>query len=85
MNNVPERLGDRGFSAKWKYQLSPAQAAGVSKGLLSVEKMNENGHAEIFDGDMSFVVNKATGEVNHLRRQDGNFTLDLWIPPPDVA
>ena len=37
------------------------QAAGVSKGLLSVEKMNENGHAVVFDGDMSFVVNKATG------------------------
>ena len=61
------------------------QAAGVSKGLLSVEKMNENGHAVVFDGDMSFVVNKATGEVNHLRRQDGNFMLDLWILPPDVA
>ena len=61
------------------------QAAGVSKGLPSVEKMNENGHAVVFDGDMSFVVNKATGEVNHLRRQDGNFMLDMWIPPPDVA
>ena len=35
--------------------------------------MNENGHAVVFDGDMSFDVNKATGEVN------------LWIPPPDVA
>ena len=61
------------------------QAAGVSKGLLSVEKMNENGHAVVFDGDVSFVDNKATGEVNHLRRQDGNFMLDLWILPPDVA
>ena len=61
------------------------QAAGVSKGLLSVGKMNENGHAVVFDGDMSFVVNEATGGVNHLRRQDGNFMLDLWIPPPDVA
>ena len=57
----------------------------MSKGLLSVEKMNENGHAVVFDGDMSFVVNKVTGEVNHLRRQDGNFRLDLWVPPPDVA
>ena len=49
----------------------------MSKGLLSVEKMNENGHAVVFD--------KAAGEVNHLRRQDGSFMLDLWIPPPDVA
>ena len=35
--------------------------------------------------EISFVVNKAIGEVNHSRRQDGNFMLDLWIPPPDVA
>ena len=61
------------------------QAAGVSKGLLSVEKMNECGHVVIFDGDASFIVNKKTGEVNQLRRQDGNFMLDLWIPPPEVA
>ena len=57
----------------------------MSKGLLSVEEMNENRHAVIFHKDMSFVVNKATGGVNHLRRQDGNFMQDLWIPPPDVA
>ena len=61
------------------------QAAGVSKGLLSVEKMNECGHVVIFDGDASFIVSKRTGEVNQLRRQDGNFMLDLWIPPPEVA
>ena len=61
------------------------QAAGVSKGLLSVEKMNECGHIVVFDGDASFIANKKTGEVNQLRRQDGNFMLDLWIPPPEVA
>ena len=43
------------------------QAAGVSRGLLSAKKMNESGHAVIFDGDKSFVANEATGEVNHLR------------------
>ena len=61
------------------------QAAGVSKGLLSVEKMNECGHVVIFDGDESIIINKKTGEINQLRRQDGNFMLDLWIPPPEVA
>jgi hypothetical protein len=61
------------------------QAAGVSKGLLSVEKMNECGHLVVFDGDASFIANKKTGEVNRMRRQDGNFMLDLWIPPPEVA
>ena len=61
------------------------QAAGVAKGLLSVEKMNESGHVVIFDGDDSYVVNKWTGEMNQLRRQDGNFMLDIWIPPPETA
>ena len=61
------------------------QAAGVAKGLLSVEKMNESGHVVVFDGDDSYVVNKWTGEMNQLRRQDGNFMLDIWIPPPETA
>ena len=61
------------------------QAAGVSKGLLSVEKMNETGHFVLFDGDDSFICNKTTGEINRLRREDGNFMLDIWIPPPHIA
>ena len=61
------------------------QAAGVAKGLLSVERMNETGHIVVFDGDNSYVANKWSGEVNILRRQDGNFMLDLWVPPPEVA
>ena len=39
----------------------------------------------MFDGDALFIASKKTGEVNQLRRQDGNFMLDIWIPPPDVA
>ena len=39
----------------------------MSEGLLSVEKMNENGHAVVFDGDMSFVINKACGESQPLK------------------
>ena len=61
------------------------QAAGVAKGLLSVEKMNECGHAVVFDGDNSFIANKKTGEVNGLGREGGNFMLDIWVPPPKVA
>ena len=61
------------------------QAAGVSRGLLSVEKMNESGHIVVFDGNASLIANKTTGEVNWLRRQDGNFMLDIWVPSPEVA
>ena len=61
------------------------QAAGVAPSLLSVEKMNENGHAVVFDGDMAYVVNKATREVNLLTRKDGNFVLLLKIPLSEVS
>ena len=61
------------------------QAAGVKKGLLSVDKMNESGHVVILDGDSSFIIHKVTGDVNRLRRDDGNFMLDVWVPPPNVA
>ena len=61
------------------------QAACVSKSLLSVEKMNENGHAVVFARDMSFVVKKTTGEVNRLGRQDGCCVHDFRILLVDVA
>ena len=47
------------------------QAAGVSKGLLSAKKMNESGHAVIFDGDMSFVVNEVNWRGQPLKRDVG--------------
>ena len=57
----------------------------MATGLLSAEKMNETGHIVVFDGDNSYVASKWAGDVNMLRRQDGNFMLDLWVPPPAVA
>jgi hypothetical protein len=61
------------------------QAAGVAKPLGSVKKMLQAGHRVVFDSDMSFILNKCTGEVNMLREDDGNFMLDVWVPPPEVA
>ena len=61
------------------------QAAGVAKGLCSVEKMCQAGHVVVFDGDNSYVYNKHTHEVNMLRREEGNFMLDVWVPPPSAV
>ena len=61
------------------------QAAGVAKPLGSVKKMQQAGHRVVFDAEMSFIQNKATGETNVLREEDGNFLLDVWVPPPEVA
>ena len=61
------------------------QAAGVAKPLLSAERLNQAGHYVIFDGDDSCIVNKNTYDVTALRREDGNFMLDVWIPPVAVS
>ena len=61
------------------------QAAGVAKPLLSAEKLNQAGKLVVFDGDNSCIIDKATGEVNMLRREEGNFMLDVWVPPLTVS
>ena len=57
------------------------QAAPVAKPLGSVKRICQAGHYVIFGEDGSYIVNKATGELNWLREQSGNYMLDVWIPP----
>ena len=61
------------------------QAAGVAKPLGSVKKMIMAHHRVVFDEEGSYIENKVTGEVNALREEEGNFMLDVWVPPPNVA
>ena len=58
------------------------QAAPVSKPLGSVKRMCASGHRVVFDDDGSYIENKATGEINWLREEEGNYMLDAWIVPP---
>ena len=44
-----------------------------------------SGHRVVFDDEGSYIMNKATGEVNILREEEGNFMLDVWVPPPEAA
>ena len=60
------------------------QAAPVDRALGSVKRMCRSGHAVVFDDEGSFVMNKASGEVNWLREENGNYMLDTWIMPPDA-
>ena len=61
------------------------QAVGVAKPLLSAEKMNQAGHVVVLDGDNSCIINKTTHEVTALRREEGNFMLDVWVPPSTIS
>ena len=47
-------------------------------------KICQAGHAVIFDSEGSYIVNKSTGEINWLREDNGNYILDVWIPPPEA-
>ena len=61
------------------------QAAPVAKPLGSVKRICQAGHYVIFDEEGSYIMNKVTGELNWLREQNGNYMLDVWIPPPSLA
>ena len=60
------------------------QAAPVAKPLGSVKRICQAGHYVIFDEEGSYIMNKATGELNWLREQNGNYMLDVWIRPPSM-
>ena len=45
--------------------------------------LNSTGHLVVFDGQNSFMVNKASGEVNWIEDDGSNFTMTMWIVPPD--
>ena len=62
-------------------RLMNVTAAPVSKPLLSVKQLNKTGHLVVFDEDMSYILNKTTGELNMLREENGNFMFDVWVPP----
>ena len=57
------------------------QACEVSKPLASVMKICAAGHQVVFDADGSYIINKYNGEINYLREENGNYLLDVWVPP----
>ena len=60
-----------------------SQVAGVTQALQSVRHLNSTGHLVVFDGQDSFMVNKVSGEVNWIDDDGSNFTMTMWIVPPD--
>ena len=61
------------------------QAAPVSRPLGSVKRICQSGHRVMFDEDGSYIENKATGEINWLREDNGNYIMDLWVVPSAVS
>ena len=64
------------------------QACEVSKPLASVRRMVQAGSALVFapdDWGGSFMINTKTLEEEPLREVDGNYILDVWVPPASLA
>ena len=53
----------------------------MAKPLASVKRICSTGHMVVFDEEESYIINKRTGETNILREDDGNYMLDVWVPP----
>ena len=63
------------------------QTCDVIKPLASVANMLDAQQAVIFAPDDfggSCVVDLVTGEEEPLVREDGNFVLETWVPPPEA-
>ena len=58
------------------------QMAPVAKQLGSVQRICAAGQTVVFDSEGSYIINRQTGELNLLRYVNGNFMLDVWVPPP---
>ena len=53
----------------------------VATPLASVKRICAAGHMVVFDEQGSFIYNKLTGELNALREEQGNYMLDVYVPP----
>ena len=58
---------------------------GVVKPLCSVKKLMLAGNTAVFDDEGCYMYDKGNGDITRLREEEGNFMLDVWIPPPSVA
>ena len=55
--------------------------AGVNKFLASVSKLAEAGHRVEFDEETGHkIINKKTGSVRYMTKQNGVFKLPMWVP-----
>ena len=66
-----------------------AQVANVSKPLQAVRQLTKTGHMVVFgdgpEGELHYVVNKLTGEMNAIRDDGINYLMGLYIMPPEEA
>ena len=63
------------------------QACDVTKPLAVVKRLMDAGHAVVFAPEElggSLILNLASGEDEPLVGEDGNYHMDVWVPPPNA-
>ena len=74
-------LGEKRFIAATEngvLRRMTAQVCEVNKPLLSVKRILQAGNRVVFDPEGSYIEDKSSGEIMHLREEGGMFLLKLW-------
>ena len=69
------------YTREGSFRCMRIQAAPVTKPLASVLRIVHAGHMVVFDAAGSYIMNKESGEINMLREEEGNYMLDVSVPP----
>jgi hypothetical protein len=55
----------------------------VSKPLVSVSKLIDDGWRVVFDEEASYIKHKMTGNIINIRRERGVSVVDAFVDPAD--
>ena len=55
------------------------QVAQITKPLVNISKLIDDGHQVVFDQRASYIVHKETGKKMMLRREGGVFIIDALV------
>ena len=71
---VVDFMSGEGTWAKFIFQI-----AAINKPLVSVSKLVEDGYRVIFDDDESYILQKKTGNIITMRKEQGVFVIDAYV------
>ena len=74
------RTSEKGAILNMKWQV-----VDVHKPLLSVGKMNDQGHECVFKKDCAYIELANGGGRLPLRKNGGVYELEVWVRSPDIA
>ena len=71
---VVDFMSGEGTWAKFIFQI-----AAINKPLVSESKLVEDGYRVIFDDDESYILQKKTGNIITMRKEQGVFVVDAYV------